>query len=288
MFYSAANYSSSEVVVEKSGFAFLNLGNFISAVQLDSGIKIDVSNISKYSDAPIRRFSEYAGIVYMYDGETVYRTDIKGKNLRRTVLSALQYEVMGDYIYSIKLFRGKYRLFRCRLNGSSEQLLFRHEVSRFWAYNGNLIMECQDTDSSQYSKFIFYNVVSGRSLDQLIPAGFTKICLDADGVYYAIPEEKSVSIFYRKYNEQIDTKIIDGYILDFAVGSGSLAVLVERNEKTGVLLLMKKSNTWTAMDSILFPIGSVIDLSQSNCYITSPDGKVWIARTGQPEWNRIY
>jgi hypothetical protein len=288
MFYTAVNYISSESVVEKIGFAFLNRGENIVAVQLDSGVKVDVSSIAQYNGATIRRFSEYAGIIYMYDGETVYRSNLKGENLRRTVLSTIQYEVMGDYIYSIKLYHGERRLYRCRLNGANEQLLFRHGVNRFWAYNGNLIMECSGGDNPLYAKFIFYNVVNGKSIDQLIPAGFAKICLDAGGIYYALVRGNEAGIYYRKYNEQIDTKIFDGEILDFAIGSKGMAILAERNGQVEVLGSNKGSGAWAVLGDVLFPLGSMIDVSQTHRYITTPKGEVWITRTEPVEWKRIY
>jgi hypothetical protein len=149
-------------------------------------------------------------------------------------------------------------------------------------------MECPGGDNPLYAKFIFYNVVSGKSIDQLIPAGFTKICLDAGGVYYALTRENEAGIFYRKYTEQIDTKIFDGVVLDFAVGSEGMAVLAERNGQAEVLGLNKNSDAWTVLGNVLFPLDSMIDVSQVHRYITTPEGEVWITRAEPVEWKRIY
>ena len=118
-------------VLQRDGIVVKSSGDKLTAKELSSGITLDATSIAERSDRPIERFSEYVGYFYMYDGETLYRTNVDGTNLKATVKNCLKYEPMGDYIYSLKLHRKQKRLFRCSIIGTYEKMLFKEGVEDF-------------------------------------------------------------------------------------------------------------------------------------------------------------
>ena len=108
LLYGLSYQPSSSACLERDGIVLKNFGGEIRAVELSSGIQVDAGGIAGRSDRPIVRFSEYVSYLYMYDGRTVYRTQIGGDGKVHTAVEdCLKFEPMGNYLYSLKEYKGQ-------------------------------------------------------------------------------------------------------------------------------------------------------------------------------------
>ena len=165
-------------MLERNGIVLKNVGDRIRAVELSSGIELDVTDLGDRSQAPIQDFSEYVSYIYMFDGETVYRSQLDGSELRATIEDCVQFEPMGDYLYSLQPADGALYLFRCSIIGTYEQKLFSEPFLDFFAYDGNLLLQRED------GSWWWYDVVTQDSADMALPEEAREIALDTQGALY--------------------------------------------------------------------------------------------------------
>jgi hypothetical protein len=281
MFYTKANYAISSDVIERSGFAFKNMGDQIVAVELSSGTRVDVSRITPRSARPILRFSEYAGNMYMFDGNDLYRTDITGETLRLTVIEPLDFAIMGDYIYAIKLHNDESRLFRYRLNGGYEEICFTYAIGGMWACDGKLLLERVKDDGAPY---VVYDVTDQSSLDHVLPDGILDIQTDAEAIWYMMGAEDEKTLYRRPYDEQEDFEVMRGVYEDYIVGTEVLGLLTRQTDGLVVEVYHKQSGRVTQLDGKLFEADSRIDVSQTYVYVTQADGQTWYSPLEKENW----
>lgn len=275
---------SSEQVLDRDGIVLKNFGDSIRAWELSSSIEVAAGDIKSRSNRTIERFSEYVSYLYMYDGETVYRTQIGGEGeLRATVKDCFKFELMGNYIYSLKEYRGQKRLYRCSITGTYEKILFKDPVEDFWAYGGNLVMLTQE------GSYRYYNVITQQTLDHTLPEGAHDVALDGDGMLYLL-EENGQSILHRRpYLSQTDTRLLDRTVVRYRSGpGGTIALLLEGQEGCQAAVCQKDGSELTIQEGRAFERDSSLDLSSNNLFVTGGDGVTWYVPIGEASWKSLF
>lgn len=271
--YGTQYVPSSEHIVDRDGIILVNMGNKVLAKQLTTAVEIDAGSILQRSDRPIQRISEYVSYLYMYDGQTVYRTQIgKDSKLHTAVEDCLKFEPMGDYIYSLKEYQGACYLFRCSLIGSYEKRLFGKPVEDFWAYGGNLLT----LDSK--GCYRWYNVVSQSTLDHILPSGVSDLTLDESGIIYLL----NGTLFQRPYSAQYDTVLAEQTVA-FAADGQNIVLLKEDGQ-----LYLLDGDSSICLAGRTFSRDVSIDLSDDYAFVTEPDGEIWFTVLNQINWKLVF
>lgn len=282
--YSILYQSASEQVLDRDGIVLKNFGDSIRAVELSSGIEVAAGDIASRSDKPIERFSEHVSYLYMYDGETVYRTQIGGEGeLRATVKDCHKFELMGDYIYSLKEYRSEMRLYRCSIIGTYEKILFKDPVDDFWAWGGNLVMLTRD------GSYRYYSVISQQTLDHTLPEGAYDISLDEDGILYLLDEGGQSMLYRRPYLSQTDAPLLDQPVVRYRPGpGGTIALLLEGQEGCLAAVCLKDGSGLTVQEGRAFKRDSTLDFSSEHLFVTEGDGATWYIPEGETVWKALF
>lgn len=282
LFYNRKKPCTSANVLDRSGFAFLNLRERIVAVQLSSGINITVVN--RGGDQGLyRKFSEYAGNIYLYDGESLWRTGIDGKRVSQIADGVLDYEPMGDHIYFLKIYQDEPRLFRSRLNGSGQEALFDHPVHAFRAFGGNILMLLEERNGEREQRYTRYSVLDRRSMDLVLPAGAGEPELDGEALYYVAIVDGEQAMFRHTLSVDAAAEIIAQGFTAWEAGPDGIAMLM-RDGDTGFLRYIDKE-TGDARDFLerRFSLAAAVDLSWDRVYVTEADG-VFHSSVAVEEW----
>lgn len=282
--YGIVYQPSSEQVLDRDGIVLKNFGDSIRAVELSSSIEVAAGDIAGRSDKTIERFSEYVSYLYMYDGETVYRTQIGGEGeLRATVKDCLKFELMGNYIYSLKEYKGQTRLYRCSITGTYEKILFKDPVEDFWAYGGNLVMLTQE------GNYRYYNVITQQTLDHTLPKGAHDVALDGDGMLYLLEENGQSMLYRRPYLSQTDALLLDQPVACYRPGpGGAIALLLEGNEGCQAAVCRKDGSGLVIQEGRSFSRDSSLDLSADHLFVTEGDGATWYVPIGKTGWKSLF
>lgn len=282
MLYSQEYIIESNHVLERNGVVLRNTGEQIQAIDLASGIVLDVSNIQERSEAPIVSFSEYVGYVYMYDGQTLYRANLDGSNLRATIKDCLKYVPMGDYIYSIKMHNDEPWMFRCSRTGSDEQILFDESISDFWASHGNLLY------TSGEGRYHWYRLTDRQTLEHVLPDDACEIRLDAVGMLYLTEIDGVTTLVRRNYNEQSDTPVTDSEVVCYQTGPHHIAALCEQADNRVIEVYATDGTLVETFQQL--PVSTVegLDVSAENLFVTDAAGEVWYTPLTAENWTKIF
>lgn len=293
MVYGLYYRPSSENILERGGFLLKNQKSFLQATEASSRITLKAADISARSSLPIVQFSEYVGYFYLYDGQTLYRTNIDGSQLRATIKNCQKYELMGNYIYSLKNDHGQSRLFRCSIIGTYEKMLFSQEILDFWAYNGNLFLKLTD------GQYLCYNVLDKTSRTISLPEDAKEIALCREGILYVSAEgnEGRMALHCRSFLTQKDSILAEQETADYNVQSFCFS-------PSGIALLLSplddgsenKSNevfaAWCGIDGSLFHLykektfapNAYLDMGTTWLFVTQADGTTWYTTLEEENW----
>ena len=280
MYYSIENEISSAHVLERNGIVLKNVGDRIRAVELSSGIELDVTDLGDRSQAPIQDFSEYVSYIYMFDGETVYRSQLDGSELRATIEDCVQFEPMGDYLYSLQPADGALYFFRCSIIGTYEQKLFSEPFLDFFAYDGNLLLQRED------GSWWWYDVVTQDSSDMALPEEAREIALDTQGALYLT----DAGLYRMDYGSQEGTLLYEGSVADFAVGPHGLGLLLPTGDGGACQAAVCGSSgeSPTLLEGQDFSPESDLDLSASYLFVTDETGTTYASPIDAPAWETLF
>lgn len=282
LLYGLSYQPSSSACLERDGIVLKNFGGEIRAVELSSGIQVDAGGIAGRSDRPIVRFSEYVSYLYMYDGQTVYRTQIGGDGKVHTAVEdCLKFEPMGNYLYSLKEYKGQTWLYRCSILGTYEKRLFEDPVEDFWAYGGDLLL--LDAEG----RYRWYDTISGDGLEQALPVGARDIALDSEGILYLLDEEGGPALYRRQYTGQTE-RLLDGPVAGFSAGPGGIVGLLLEGEDGCAAAVCRADGGLVELPGRRFDAGSVLDVSPTQLLVTGPDGVSWHTPIAQADWAELF
>lgn len=275
---------SSAHVAERDGIVLKNFGSGVRAQELSSGIQVDAGSIAERSGKPILRFAEYVSYLYLYDGETVYRQQIGGDGkLRVAVEGCLKFEPMGNYLYSLKEYRGERWLYRCSILGTYEKRLFDGPVEDFWAYGGNLLM----LDAG--GRYRWYNVISGSGLELELPEGARDIALDSGGILYLLDGEDGPALYRRQYAGGAGVRLADVPVARFAVGpGGTIGLLLQEEDGCVAAACQADGSGLVRLEGRRYGAECSLDVSSANLFVTGPDGVTWHTSLERPGWDRLF
>ncbi len=280
LYYSIEYEISSAHVLERGGIVLKNAGDRIKAVELSSGIELDVTDLGDRSQAPILDFSEYVSYIYMFDGNTVYRSQLDGTELRATVEDCVKFEPMGDYIYSLQPVNGAYYLFRCSIIGTYEQQLFSEPFLHFLAYDGNLLLRRENGD------WWWYNVTTQNSADVILPQEAREILLDREGVLYLT----DTGLYRVSYGSKEGTALYEGAVAACAVGPHGLGLLLFEGEAGQCLAAVcgPSGEELTRLEGETFSPESALDLSADHLFVTDETGITHYSPINTPAWEVLF
>lgn len=280
LYYSIEYEISSAHVLERGGIVLKNAGDRIKAVELSSGIELDVTDLGDRSQAPILDFSEYVSYIYMFDGNTVYRSQLDGTELRATVEDCVKFEPMGDYIYSLQPVNGAYHLFRCSIIGTYEQQLFSEPFLDFLAYDGNLLLRRENGD------WWWYNVTTQNSADVILPQEAREILLDREGVLYLT----DTGLYRVSYGSKEGTALYEGAVAACAVGPHGLGLLLFEGEAGQCLAAVcgPSGEELTRLEGETFSPESALDLSADHLFVTDETGITHYSPINTPAWEVLF
>ena len=278
MIYSVENQISSAHALERSGIVLQNAGDRIRAVELASGIQLDVTDLGDRSQAPIQDFAEYVGYVYMFDGETVYRSQLDGSELRATIEDCLQFEPMGDYLYSLKLVDGAPYLHRCSIIGTYEKLLFSEPFLDFRAYDGDLLL--QRADGSWW----WYDVLTQESSDVALPEGARSLELDEEGILYLTDE----GLYRKAYDTREESLLYAGSVAAYVVGPHHLGLLLSGPEGCQAAVCGPDGEDLVILEGETFSPESALDLSAEHLFVTDGEGTTHYTPLGAAQWGPLF
>lgn len=282
LLYGLSYQPSSSACLERDGIVLKNFGGEIRAVELSSGIQVDAGDIAGRSDRPIVRFSEYVSYLYMYDGRTVYRTQIGGDGKVHTAVEdCLKFEPMGNYLYSLKEYKGQTWLYRCSILGTYEKRLFEDPVEDFWAYGGDLLL--LDAEG----RYRWYDTISGDGLEQALPARARDIALDSEGILYLLDEEGGPALYRKQYTGQTE-RLLDGPVAGFAAGPGGIVGLLLEGENGCAAAVCRADGGLVELPGRRFDAESVLDVSSTQLLVTGPDGVSWHTPIAQADWAELF
>lgn len=267
----------------RDGIVLKNFGGEIRALELSSGIEVDAGSIAARSQRPIERFAEYVSYLYMYDGETVYRTQIGGDGKVHTAVEdCLKFEPMGNYLYSLKEYKGRRWAYRCSILGTYEKRLFEEPVEDFWAYGGHLLL--LDAEG----RYRWYDTISGDSLDQPLPPGARDIALDSEGILYLLDETDGPALYRRQYAGQTD-RLLDVPVARFAPGPGGvLGLLLPEGDGCTAAVCQADGGGLVRLEGHEAGAESSLDLSSTDLFVTGPDGVTWRTPIAQADWSKLF
>lgn len=284
--YGLSYQPSSEHILERDGIILKNFGTRLRAQDLSSGICLDAGNIAERSSEPIRQFSEYVGYFYMYDGETLYRTNVDGTQLKAAIKDCLKYEPMGNYLYSLKMHHGSRRLFRCSIIGTYEKMLFKEEVLDFWTYGGHLLMLSAD------GTYRYYNVLTENSYTHALPEGVTDIRLDSQGILYLLDDSNALypQLYRHSYLSEHAQPLTDLSVNQYTAGSGNIALLLSEPDTPGLQAAWCKEDgsSLQRMEEMHFSPGASLDISANHLFVTEEDGTTWYTPLAQESWAALF
>ena len=280
MYYSIENEISSANVLERSGIVLKNAGDRIRAVELSSGIELDVTDLGDRSQASILEFSEYVSYLYMFDGETVYRSQLDGSELRATIEDCVKFEPMGDYLYSLQPANDALYLFRCSIIGTYEQQLFSEPFLDFRAYDGNLLL--QRADGSWW----WYDVVTQDSADMTLPEGTLEISVDTQGVLCLTQE----GLIRMEYGSQEGILLYEGTAAAFTVGPHNLGLLLPTEDGPGYQAAVcgLSGEDLLVLEGQTFSAESSLDLSADHLFVTDENGTTHYSPIDAPAWETLF
>lgn len=280
LYYSIEYEISSAHVLERGGIVLKNAGDRIKAVELSSDIELDVTDLGDRSQAPILDFSEYVSYIYMFDGNTVYRSQLDGTELRATVEDCVKFEPMGDYIYSLQPVNGAYYLFRCSIIGTYEQQLFSEPFLDFLAYDGNLLLRRENGD------WWWYNVTTQNSADVILPQEAREILLDREGVLYLT----DTGLYRVSYGSKGGTALYEGAVAACAVGPHGLGLLLFEGEAGQCLAAVcgPSGEELTRLEGETFSPESALDLSADHLFVTDETGITHYSPINTPAWEVLF
>ncbi len=285
LFYTKLNACTSENVIERSGFAFKNQNGNISAVELASGVRVDIIS-PEGENSEYTKFSEYVSYIYLYDGEDLYRCGINGDHKVKLAEGVLDYELMGDYIYFLQEDNGENRLFRSILTGSNKKALFDFPVEAFLAYDGWLLMKKGEEGSSQVWRE--YNVLTQKSFDHRFDKGAHSFALDGGAIYYLTDEAGGGSALWRRdFTTAEDVKVAEGNIVKYRVGSSGIALLVGSGEGAAVKYIDKATMRGKKLEKRSFSAEDGLDLSAENIYVSDAGGTTHYSSVETEEWKTL-
>lgn len=286
LFYTKLNTCTSENVIERSGFAFKNQNGNISAVELASGVRVDITAPGEGESGEYVKFSEYVSYIYLYDGNDLFRCGINGDHKVKLAEGVLDYELMGDYIYFLQEDNGQTRLFRSILTGSNKKVLFDFAVEDFCAYDGWLLMKKGEEGSSQIWRE--YNVLTQKSFDHSFAKGAHSFTLDSGSVYYLTGEAGGGSTLWRRnFTTAEDSKVAEGNIVKYRVGSAGIALLVGGGDAAAVEYIDKATMRGKKLEKQSFSPGDGLDLSAGNIYVSNADGLTLYSPVESEEWKTL-
>lgn len=281
LYYSIEYEISSAYVLERGGIVLKNVGDRIKAVELSSGIELDVTDLGDRSQASIQDFSEYVSYIYMFDGNTVYRSQLDGTELRATVEDCVKFEPMGDYIYSLQPVNGANYLFRCSIIGTYEQQLFSEPFLDFLAYDGNLLLQRENGD------WWWYNVITQNSADVVLPEETREILLDREGVLYLT----DTGLYRISYGGKEETALYEGAVATCAVGPHGLGLLLYEGGEDGQCLAAvcgPSGEELTRLEGETFSPESALDLSADYLFVTDEMGITHCSPIDTPAWEVLF
>ena len=280
MYYSVENEISSAHVLERNGIVLKNVGDRIIAVELASDIQLDVTNLGDRSQAPILDFSEYVSYIYMFDGKTVYRTQLDGSELRATVEDCVKFEPMGDYLYSLQPANGALYLFRCSIIGTYEKQLFSEPFLDFRAYDGNLLLQRED------GSWWWYDVITQDSSDMALPEAAQEITLDAEGVLYLI----DTGLYRMSYGSQEATLLCQERVTAYTVGPHGLGLLLlsEDGLQAQAAVCGFSGESLTVLEGKTFSPECALDLSAGYLFVTDESDTTYSSPIDLPAWETLF
>lgn len=271
LFYNRKKPCTSANVVDRSGFAFLNLRQRIVAIELASGIKVNVVT-GEESGAPYEKFSEYAGYIYLFDGDSLWRTGVDGKRVSHIADGVIDYEPMGDHVYFIKTYQDEPRLFRSWLNGSGQEVLFDFPVHEFRAFAGNLLMLREPRQDNREQRYTRYNVVDRSRADLALPAGATEPSLGETTLYYVVVDDGEPALYRRSLSARDESaELVGRGFLDWQAGPDGVAMLVPDGEGSR-LRYVDGATGGERLSDRRFAFDAAVDLSWDRVYVTEVDG----------------
>lgn len=285
LFYSRKKPCTSENVLDRSGFAFLNLGERIVAVELASGVNVTVVEKAPERER-YRKFSEYAGYVYLYDGDSLWRTGIDGSRVSRIADGVVEYEPMGNYVYFLKWKDGAPRLFRSWLTGSGQEMLFKHPVHEFHAFAGSILMLREPRRQGRAQYFTSYSVLDQRSADLRLPAEAEHPWSDGRHLYYVVASGDERVLYRRSLDGSGAAERVAEGFLDCQVGPDGIAMLVREGNAARLVYQDRQTLEARRFDGRLFPCDSAVDLSWDRVYVTGKDG-VYHSPVKGESWRRL-
>lgn len=285
LFYSRKKPCTSANVLDRSGFAFLNLRDRIVAVELASGVTVTVVEKTPEQER-YRKFSEYAGYVYLYDGGTLWRTGIDGRRVSRIADEVIEYEPMGNYVYFLKLKDGTPRLFRSWLTGSGQEMLFKHPVHEFHAFAGAILMLREPRRQGREQYFTSYSVLDQRSVDLRLPAEAEHPWSDGRHLYYIVASGEERALYRRSLDGLESTEQVAEGFLDWQIGPDGIAMLVREGDGARLVYRDRQTLEVRRFEERLFPCDAVVDLSWDRVYVTERDG-VYHSPVDVESWSRL-
>lgn len=279
---------SSEHVLERDGIVLKNFGTELMAEDLSKGVLLRAGNIAARSGKSIVQFSEYVGYFYMYDGETVYRTNVDGSELKAAVKDCLKFEPMGTYLYSLKMVHGRKRLFRCSIIGTYEKMLFKEEVLDFWAYGGHLLMLNPD------GIYRYYSVLTKNTFTHTLPEGAARIRLDENGILYLSKEdERGHQYLHRRaFLAAEDQLVLDIPVEDYSVGEKNIALLLPEEYSTDTRFkaawCQSDGSELQVFEGKEFPPGCALDGSAHHLFVTEADGNTYYTPLSDERWEILF
>lgn len=284
--YGLLYHPSSERILERDGIILKNLGSEIIAEDLTSRISFSATNIRERSSRPILQFSEYVGYFYLYDGETVYRTNVDGSQLKAAVKDCLKFEPMGTYLYSLKMVHGTKRLFRCSIIGTYEKMLFKDEILDFWAYGGHLLTLTPD------GEYQYYSVLTENTYTHRLPDDAAHISLDELGILYlSVGGDGYTHLYRRPYLSGEDTLAVPLPVTGYAAGENHIALLLPSGPEEGsrqAAWCQSDGSTLQIFKNAVFSSGCALDISARHLFVTKEDGTVSYTPLSHEEWNDLF
>ena len=284
--YGLSYHPSSRNILKRDGIILKNFGAEIKAQDLSSGACLDVSSITARSSQPILQISEYVGYLYMYDGETVYRTNVDGSYLKSAIKDCLKFEPMGNYLYSLKMHRGNKHLFRCSITGTYEKMLFKENVLDFWAYGGHLLLLSEDRT------YHYYNVLTQNTFTHTLPEDAGCISLDDEGILFLSSAGTSGAplLYRRPFLSGQDTPLSALPVACYSAAEGNIALIFSSAEKggwTAAWCASDESSMHTMTEKAFSPNCS-LDISSSHLFVTVEDGTTWYTPLSHEDWNILF